>query len=126
VPPWVFSCFFFFFFFLVSYAGPPIKVNAYRLASGGAHASTLYVVVEKNTMSPATAGNDETFSSPPVPSTASSLIIAVCVPLEPWSRITIRAYCVLMLLLGRRSLPVPINKYCCELPILTVAIEAKT
>jgi hypothetical protein len=43
----------------------------------------LYVVDEKKTMSPATAGNDVTFSSPAVPSTASRAMLAVSVPLAP-------------------------------------------
>src|SRR6185503_10138007 len=49
---------------LVSYAAPPMKVNAYRFADGGLHGvSELKVVVVKNTMSPATAGNAVTRSS---------------------------------------------------------------
>ena len=47
---------------VLSYAGPPMKVNAYSLASGATHAAFSTVVV-KNTMSPATAGNAVTRSS---------------------------------------------------------------
>jgi hypothetical protein len=61
------------------------------LAVNGAHgAAGLIDVVEKNTMSPATAGNAVTFSSGETPSVASSRISAVFDAEVPLSRSTKR------------------------------------
>src|SRR4029453_212349 len=75
-------------------------------------------------MSPATAGNAETFSSSPAPSVLLSAISNVFVPLVPVSRTPRDLYLRLTPVDGNRSLPVPTNTYSC-VPIATAAIDEK-
>ena len=68
-----------------SCAAPPMNVSAYRAPRRAASTawSGLNAVVEKKTMSPATAGNDDTFSSSPEPSTLARSIWNVFAPVDP-------------------------------------------
>src|SRR5262245_63308969 len=75
-------------------------------------------------MSPATAGNADTFSSSPAPSVLLSAISNVFVPLLPVSSTPSSLYCVLTPFDGNRSLPVPTNTYS-WVPIATAAIDEK-
>lgn len=66
-----------------------MNVKAYRLAEGTVHGvAGEKLVVVKKTISPATAGNPDTFSSTPAPSTFSSYTVAVVAPVAPLSRTT--------------------------------------
>src|SRR6185295_14028048 len=76
-------------------------------------------------MSPATAGNVVTFSSPAVLSTVTRSYSKVLVPVAPLSRMPRSLYCCDTPGDGSRSEPVPVKMYCCVPPTFTVAIDAK-
>src|SRR5438132_11677331 len=103
-----------------------MNVSAYSFASGAVHGVCgLKLVVVKNTMSPATAGNAVTFSSSPDPSTFNRIGLNVTVPVAPLSRTPTSLYACDTPTDDSRSLPVPKKMYWCTPPTLTVAIDEK-
>src|SRR5579872_4157705 len=102
-----------------------MNVSAYRLASWRFthELAGLNVVVVKNTMSPATAGNAVTFSS--VLLVLLRLRLNCCTELAPWSRMPTNRYTSDASVEGSRSLPLPKKRYWFADPTLIDASELK-